>query len=305
VDAWGRQATSGQSGNGAFRRKRLMRRWESGNSGMARYTRINGSTVAIESQATFLTALTKCDPYNLSDFDDFFKICEDLIKTEAAVSTGALSNVRGSWYEWLLALHAIRFASVNATETVMVKLPNVTSFDCSRLFVPTIYGLIEDLRVKVKAAEDVSLITSNPDFCLIKRDIVSANFPDLNNITSLMEIDQLFHAAVGKCELNDIRGYVAVKTSLRPDRRLQIPHEGSLMKALYKHIQTRNWLIDAPGVKFYAFTQRYTEADAKALKTVATHSITDVSSKPQSAVDRIFSINSSAGIYNALKKISL
>ncbi|WP_373695840.1 Cfr10I/Bse634I family restriction endonuclease [Brunnivagina elsteri] len=38
---------------------------------------------------------------------------------------------------------------------------------------------------------------------------------------------------MGKCNLKDIIGYASIKTSLRPDRRLQIPHEGSLMKAIY------------------------------------------------------------------------
>jgi hypothetical protein len=269
---------------------------------MPHYTKPNG---AIESQLTFLAALKKCDPFMLDDFGTFFAICEDLVKSEADVSTGALSNVRGSWYEWLIALHAIKFATDNVVDTVMVKLPKVSSFDCSRLFVPKTFGLVDDLREKVKAAEDVSLITSNPDFCLINYDIVSAHLPDLGDLENLSKIDLLYTAATGKCELNDIRGYVAVKTSLRPDRRLQISHEGSLMKALYKHIQTRDWLIDAPGVKFYAFTQAYNTADAQGLKTVATHSIIDVSSRPQSAVDEMFSINSSASIFAALQKISI
>jgi Cfr10I/Bse634I restriction endonuclease len=271
---------------------------------MSIYTRANGDTVAIESQATFLAALTKCDPYNLDDFNHFFKICEDLIKSEAAVTTGALSNVRGSWYEWLIALHAIKFARDNIVSAVMVKLPNVASFDCSRLFVDETFNLVEDLRAKVKQAEDVSLITSNPDFCLIKRNRLPDNLPSLNGLADLVAVDQLYQTASRKCHLDDIVSYVAVKTSLRPDRRLQISHEGSLIKALYKHIQTRNWLIDAPGVKFYAFTQKYNPADAKGLKTVATHSIIDVSSRPQSAVDKMFRINSSSDIFNALQEIS-
>ena len=77
------------------------------------------------------------------------------------------------------------------------------------------------------------------------------------------------------------------------------------MKALYKHIQTRDWLIDAPGIKFYAFTQKFNLADAKGLKTVATHSIIDVSSRPQSAVDRMFRVNSSARVFAALEEISV
>jgi Cfr10I/Bse634I restriction endonuclease len=271
---------------------------------MAKSTKTDkAGKVTVASKATFLTALTKCDPYKLQDFGVFLKNCESLVKAEfPTVHANALNKVRGDWYEWLIALNAIKYASINDAGTVMIKLPNVSSFECSNLFVPKIAKLVADLRIKVKESEDVSLITSNPDFCLIKRNILPSKLPDPRDLAA---VDQLFRKAEGKCELDDITGYVAVKTSLKPDRRLQIPHEGSLMKALYRHIQTRNWLIDAPGVKFYAFTQKYTNADAKALKTVATHSITDVSSKPQSAVDQIFSINSSAGIFNALAKISV
>ena len=95
-----------------------------------------------------------------------------------------------------------------------------------------------------------------------------------------------------KCNFEQLVGYISVKTSLRPDRRLQLAHEGSLMKALYVHLQTREWIIEPAGLKYYAISRKVSNADRKALKTVATHSITTVQSKPQSAVDEVFEINS-------------
>jgi hypothetical protein len=273
---------------------------------MGQFTTIDRKgKVSARRNSPFLAALELCDPYNLNDFNDFLGVCENLVKGEhPEVKTGALNNVRGAWYEWLIAIHAIKFASENNTETIMVKLPNISSFDCAELFCEDIYKLIEDLRKKVNEAEGVRLITSNPDFCFIKREIVFGHLPDLNNLDSLAPIDQLYLNAKGLCALDDIRAYAATKTSLRSDRRFQISHEGSLMKALYKHIQTRNWLIEAPGISYYAFMSEYSPADEQALNTVATHSITDVSSKPQSAVDSIFSINSSADIFAALAEVS-
>lgn len=62
------------------------------------------------------------------------------------------------------------------------------------------------------------------------------------------------------------------------------------MKALYRHIQTRQWNIDAPGIKYFAIMTSYNDADKNALNTVATHSIVDVGSEPQSAVDKLVEI---------------
>jgi len=53
------------------------------------------------------------------------------------------------------------------------------------------------------------------------------------------------------------------------------------MKAIYTHLQTREWIINLKGLKYYAFSTKI--SDKNALKTVATHSITTVSSLPQAA----------------------
>lgn len=51
-------------------------------------------------------------------------------------------------------------------------------------------------------------------------------------------------------------------------------------------------LIDPQGLRYYAITTSLTDADMKALKTVATHSITTVNSLPQRAVDEVFVVDS-------------
>lgn len=68
---------------------------------------------------------------------------------------------------------------------------------------------------------------------------------------TLDKIDNIYRDFIGYAELDDIAGYLSVKTSLRPDRRLQLAHEGSLMKAIYTHLQTRTWTINPKGVKYY------------------------------------------------------
>ena len=64
------------------------------------------------------------------------------------------------------------------------------------------------------------------------------------------------------------------------------------MKALYVHLQTRLWITEPKGLVYYAMAMALNESDRKALRTVATHSITTVSSRPQSAVDEVYEVSS-------------
>ena len=75
------------------------------------------------------------------------------------------------------------------------------------------------------------------------------------------------------------------------------------MKATYIHLQTREWVINPRGLKYYAASTEVGDADRNALKTVATHSITNVQSLPQTAVDEVFVINSLIQANQAFDKI--
>jgi hypothetical protein len=216
---------------------------------------------------------------------------------DPAITSGALSNAHGDWYEWLLAISAWNTFVSDPNADLAILLPNISRFDVAHLYIPELTALIEDLRAKVQDVAQVQLITSNPDFVIIKRDIANQiiqnpqpiNQFDTNSIDFLNSIYSDF---TDNCEFNQILGYISVKTSFRPDRRLQIAHEGGLMKAIYIHLQTRNWEINPPGLRYYAISTSVGPADRNALRTVATHSITTVSSLPQAAVDDVFEVNS-------------
>lgn len=156
-------------------------------------------------------------------------------------------------------------------------------------------------------AANVSLVTSNPDFVILNKK-VSIVYPNFSGkVKSHEDISlskNLYLQAEHKCEFEDIAGYIGVKTSLRPDRRLQLPHEGSLLKALYRHIQTRDWMLDAVGLKYFCVAMKYSKADRVALKTVATHSVVTVSSKPESAVDELYTVTSGADLRRVFDEIS-
>ncbi|AEE51070.1 Cfr10I/Bse634I family restriction endonuclease [Haliscomenobacter hydrossis] len=244
---------------------------------------------------TLLGGLLPDDDILITDLFNHFD--NKVREQEKSISREALSNVHGDWYEWLLAIAAWNYTAENPNANLALLLPNVIQFDVSTLYVERLNKLIDDLRNKVITVSGVQLITSNPDFVIVNRDLVNQYFGNIEPITkisttSLSNLETMYQRFINKCDYEQIEGYISVKTSLRPDRRLQIPHEGSLMKALYAHLQTREWITNPKGLKYYAIATRMTPPDRSALKTVATHSLTTVFSLPQAAVDNVFEVNS-------------
>ena len=148
--------------------------------------------------------------------------------------------MRGSWYEWILAHRFWNHFKTDQNGFLVAKLPNITGFDVADLFEQKLKDLILDLRQKVLEFSGVELVTSNPDFVIFDPPIGTLRSlrEEINsyNLSSIEFVDHLHQQIVGKCNFNSLVGFMSVKTSLRPDRRLQIPHEGSLMKALYEPV---------------------------------------------------------------------
>lgn len=226
------------------------------------------------------------------------------------IDQNAFNKANGDWYEWFISIAANEFFINNYTPAILVNLPNISSFEVTSLYKPELHSYIIDLREKLNL-KGVNLVTSNPDFCIIRlrenRVNIASKYSDINfsnvSMETLDKIDNIYRDFIGYAELDDIAGYLSVKTSLRPDRRLQLAHEGSLMKAIYTHLQTRTWTINPKGVKYYGAATQVTAADVHGLKTVATHSIADVKSLPQSAVDKLFTLSSVASFEECFSEL--
>lgn len=261
--------------------------------------RINGKgNPEIIKDTAFCVFLENQLPNEEKSLKDLFDEFDDrLVQENKKIKAGALSNAHGDWYEWLLAISAWNYYCKNPDSNLAILLPNVTQFDVTTLYEKRLNNLIFDLKQKIFEASKVNLTTSNPDFVIINnvlaREILD-NPAEIKNITteSLKTLKSIYHKFIEKCSFEQIEGYIAVKTSLRPDRRLQIPHEGSLMKALYAHLQTREWIVTPKGLKYYAIATKISKADKDAFKTVATHSLTTVFSSPEPAVDNVYVVNS-------------
>jgi hypothetical protein len=259
-------------------------------------TLIGGKSQVIKDMA-FCTLLNGQLPAEKTSFSELFETFDNEVKkVDGRITREAMSNVHGDWYEWLLALSSWNYFVRNKGAHLAILLPNISQFDVSTLYDKRLSDLIADLKRKVEGVSAVQLITSNPDFVIINAVLareVLGELTEIDDITpaSLGELEGVHQKFVGKCNFEQIEGYISVKTSLRPDRRLQISHEGSLMKALYAHLQTREWITSPKGLKYYAIASKISEPDRNALKTVATHSLTTVFSLPQAAVDDVYEVN--------------
>jgi len=273
-----------------------------------------GNKAAINPAQSFVEYSANINVENMS-FKNFLAGIKKFVSDEAfslgaSINEASFNKCNGDWYEWLVAISAIEYFIKNKNSYLLVKMPNTTSFDIMSVYEKELWGYIHDLRKKLDC-KNVNLITSNPDFAIIDVSRIKQELVVLLNDISfkkislhvLNQIDNLYRNFVNFAKLDEVVAYLSVKTTFRPDRRLQLAHEGSLMKALYTHLQTRTWNIDPKGIKYYAAATSIGKADETGLKTVATHSITDVKSLPQSAVDNIFKINSVQDVRICLNQI--
>lgn len=259
---------------------------------------LGGGKSQVIKDLAFCTLLGNKLPSIDKEFSILFnEMDDDVRKEDGRITREAMSNVHGDWYEWLLAVCAWNYFVENKYSHLAILLPNVLQFDVATLYEKRLNDLVIDLKRKVAEVSSVQLITSNPDFVIINRALakdILGKVSEIRDITpeNLTTLETMYRHFIDKCQFEQIEGYISVKTSLRPDRRLQISHEGSLMKALYAHLQTREWITSPKGLKYYALATKISEPDRNALKTVATHSLTTVFSLPQAAVDDVYEVNS-------------
>lgn len=250
------------------------------------------STNKIDKDAALRSRCSKSLPGNEEKYDKVLQEIEKLVVAgfkkagDKPPSGSALANARGDWYEMLVA--AELWNECTTRDAVAVQLPN-------KLQLPfhTLYGGESAVALKrlfdVMAPKGVTLLASNPDFLVLKRPEKSTiDFKKKIKCLGVAEIKMLrtaYQEFVGKCAYSDILGAIGLKTSNRPDRRLQPVQEGSVLKAIAAHFQTRFW-DSSYRVKYIAATLTSSDADDEALTTAATHTLVSVNMPIERAVDR-------------------
>ncbi len=265
----------------------------------------------LSNQIDTIKVFTETFPLMPPDETTFSEIMTQLdakaAEIHGSVSQGGLSKSHGDWFEWILAILAWNLHVSDFPKCFAFTIPNISQFDGYKLYEDPIYSMIKHLRNELEIHSGVSLVTSNPDFVFMlpSEKVETALSNPIINIDKqvILNLDSMYKEFIHKAKYGDIRCYASVKVSLRPDRRLQIPHEGSLTKALHVHLQTRLWQTVPSPLKYFAIAGSVTKADIQALKTVATHSITSIATMPHSAVDEVFAAKTVGDARDVLSQI--
>lgn len=218
------------------------------------------------------------------------------------VQDGALNKCRGSWYEWILNIMAWNYSINNQSPYILIQLPNVSSLDVYNLYRTEIHQVIVNYKNTLRE-QSLTLITSNPDFVLIKRNTSNIAYRVIQEINyeSLTFLDGLYGNYINLCDLTDIVGFLSVKSSFRPDRRLQIINEGSLVKAIFDKIALTFNANNIEYPKYYAASNNCSRTDRAAFNNIALHSIG--SNRPLKAVDDVFDTGNQGSINNMFRVI--
>lgn len=274
---------------------------------MLPYLEKNKQKITVKKIESLCELLNGALPHEDTSFTHLFKKMDTEVRASfPEVSTGALSNVHGDWYENLIAVVAWNMMVDGKCEYLLLPIPKASSFDLWSLYESKLYEYVKDLRSKVFDSTGTMLITSNPDFVILKKSAIpNLKAESISALTpkNLSMVNELYVQAGGMCGFDDLIGFLSVKTSMRPDRRLQVCHEGAMMKSVYSHIRTREWILNATGMKYFAATTKLTTADRNALRSVAGHSLAHVQGLPESSVDEAFCVDSVRQVEEMIEEI--
>jgi hypothetical protein len=241
---------------------------------------------------------------------------EDHVRSAASIdgltepNSSAFSNTRGNWFEMIVSAVAWNFRIENGIpEYYFVKMPNVKVFELRKLFHEETQQMLTSLEKSLKKHDpDMSLALPNPDLLILQNREVKSKIETNQRFHNLAlentdKINLFFNEIKGECPWQSIRAGIGLTTSLRPDRRLQLVHEGNILKSIFAHLKMRNWNNQVAFKYHGASSEKHSVSDDIAFRSPATHTIVNVDSIPERAVDELHSLLTIEDIYKMLDKI--
>ena len=157
-------------------------------------------------------------------------------------SSGSLNNCSGRWNELskrrlLIQAH---FSIISETNNLyIIRMPNEATMKFWQVY-------NQESRYRFDQMMDIlrdrgfSLRCSTPDFVVVSRRIVRHYIPQINrenlSLTDLQILTQFHQYIKGCCHPSDVKGFISIKNSNRPDRRYQILYEAAVTKYASQHI---------------------------------------------------------------------
>lgn len=178
---------------------------------------------------------------------------EVVTKSIEPISQGSLNNCRGTWNELAFLMEAHRSILQSTENLYLVKMGSETSIRFWEIYQKESrckYDLL--INILRKREEPIFIRCSTPDFVVIRRDVIqdSPISNILRNLSPpLKEINELYKVIKNKCLPHQVKGFISLKTSNRPDRRYQILSEANVTKfaSRYIHDSDRKLRYDVIG----------------------------------------------------------
>lgn len=199
------------------------------------------------------------------DFDILLKKVKEIYK---ASTSGSIANITGRIYEWIFAIDCLNYLGNNKGDLLVLKLPTISSLNIYDLLIYSDRIKFKRLQERLKGTHGINIITSNPDFIVLnaKKIMMSEAIKNFSG-ESLDKIDNYYRNYLGRIDVKSIYGFISLKSSLRPDRRLQIVHEATITKAIFDAID------NTKKINFISASLAHNEKDKAALNTVAIHTL--------------------------------
>lgn len=158
-------------------------------------------------------------------------------------TSGSLNNCSGRWNE-LAFLIAAHISVLEKKDTIyVVRMGNEASIKFWEVYTEESRKNFQNLLTRL-AQKNISLRCSAPDFIVVNREVVKGLVPQLSSteisLQQMSLIQGLYEYLKGKCKPADVKSFISIKTSNRPDRRYQILYEATITKYASKHIHDCN-----------------------------------------------------------------
>jgi len=244
----------------------------------------------------------------LDNLEKIVESCRKQIGLEKKNLQSAYNNIRGAWTRFIFgALCWNTFRKCAKTNNAcIVMLPSIARLKFTDLFDPDSAEALKRGLLNRLTEHGIELTMSNPDFICVSDIIPDIIFEsEITNLSLSSQhiLENAYEKIINTCQYNSIKFGIALKTSLRSDRRYQVVYEGSTLKAFIAHLQVRYWDIGFHTNYYAVVANDVSKSDRIVLSAPAVHSIVDVHTNPVKAIDEIYEVRSTDDIKNCLEKI--
>lgn len=244
----------------------------------------------------------------MKSLQDKVKSAHDKLGFQFSDANNAFNNIRGAWTRHIFGYIGwnIFCNNTNVGNACLVSLPSISALKFIDLFDPDASEALRSGLLRRLSKQGVELTMSNPDFICVSDvtpdDMAKFQTPIINlSIESQDRLLNAYKTIKNCCSHSSMKFGIAMKTSLRSDRRYQVAYEGSILKALIAHLQVRYWDTDFQTYYYAVVANKVSDDDRSVMSAPATHSIVDVHTPPVKAIDDIFEVKSTDDLKRSIQ----